>query len=103
MASTPHPTQADQALMNKALSRALAKFDKNKPTPGSIGALSYLVQEGAVACAQARQETLDLLASGVSKFAPDLADELAKRWKEAVDKSDTALEEFLSVMRENDR
>lgn len=87
--------------MNKALARALAKFDQNKPTPGSLGALSYIVQEGVIACAQARQETLNALAAGVSKFAPDLADELAKRWKEAVDKSDKALEEFLVVMRKD--
>jgi hypothetical protein len=38
------------------------------------------------------------LAEAVTKFAPDLGDEIARRWTAAKEKSDQALEHFISVL-----
>lgn len=92
--------EANAALMEAAFERALAKFGEQKPKLGSLGTITILFNEGLVACAEARQQTLETLAAAVRKFAPDLADELCRRWKEAQAKSDEALEELLAALSE---
>lgn len=56
--------------------------------------------EGAVLeLADRPARMLRTLAEAMKKFAPDLADELAKRWAAAMEDQDERLEAFLSVLR----
>lgn len=48
----------------------------------------------------AARDALRTLAHAVLKFAPDLADELVKRWTKAKTDRDTALDEMLALLRE---
>jgi|SRR5579863_1511418 len=47
-----------------------------------------------------RAETMQLLADGLRKFAPDLAEEIIVRWKSALPDEWIRLERFLDVMKD---
>lgn len=47
-----------------------------------------------------RMETMQLLADGLRKFAPDLAEELIARWKTAVEDDEIRLGALLAVLRD---
>lgn len=48
----------------------------------------------------APEPSLKTLASALRKFVPDFAEQLAKRWNDAVKEQDARLEEFLQVLRQ---
>lgn len=71
------------------------------PTVKAFGveALEDAVIELANARDAAAAKSITTLATAVHKFAPDLAFEIARRWKARSEREDAALDEFLAVMR----
>ena len=90
----------DLVLMHAALNRALTTYETEKPPLGSGGAIVFLMQEGAAACAEAREQERQLLASAISKFAPDLAAELKQRWVAATLAGDETLNDLAALLRD---
>lgn len=80
------------------IDRAVKAEDENKTLKEQLSTSRPAVQGGGDAAVKRAMETL---ASALLKFAPDLADQLAERWKEA----DSALDDFLLFLRSdrNDR
>lgn len=88
----------DSQLISAALERALVKFREGRPDSGSGGALQLMVKEALVACAAARDDERRTLASGLRKFAPDLADELMTRWRAAPPELDWELASLMEAL-----
>lgn len=102
-----HPGIYGDVALSKAYVRLRSKIPGAFKTPYAPSAEQvWKITEEALdampaAIRQAeRLATLDLLAGALQKFAPDLAAQIAERWKNANAESNAALEELLKVLRE---
>lgn len=92
-----HPVASDMIV--KQIRQRISEGDCPTIPAQSVETLEGVIEDLALRLDRAPQRALETLAGAMKKFAPDLADELAKRWAIAMKDQDERLEVFLAFLR----
>jgi hypothetical protein len=86
------------ALADKIVEQVRKRVNEGDcPTTEAFGVET--LEEAVLELADRPAKTLRTLAEAMKVFAPDLADQLTKRWADAMKAQDERLEAFLAVLR----
>lgn len=90
-----HPALAEEIL------KACRARERDGDCPGTVRPRAETMEDCIIELGRQRDGAariaLNTLAEALKKFAPDLADDLARRWKNAIAQQDAALADLLAM------